>query len=47
MINTNRWNRIRYTLYTPVYDRIGRLFRTPGARLLPCCRWRPAVGCCW
>jgi ubiquinone/menaquinone biosynthesis C-methylase UbiE len=25
-INTNRWNRIRYTLYTPVYDSIARLF---------------------
>lgn len=25
-INTNTWNRIRYTFYTPVYDRIARLF---------------------
>jgi len=23
-INTNRWNKIRYTLYTPVYDSIAR-----------------------
>ncbi len=25
-INNNRWNRIRYTLYTPVYDVIGKIF---------------------
>lgn len=25
-INTNTWNRIRYSLYTPVYDIIGKLF---------------------
>lgn len=25
-INTNAWNRIRYSLYTPVYDIIGKLF---------------------
>lgn len=25
-INTNRWNRIRYTLYTPGYDLLGRVF---------------------
>ncbi len=25
-INTNRWNRIRYTLYTPGYDLIARVF---------------------
>lgn len=24
-INTNRWNKIRYTIYTPFYDVIGRL----------------------
>lgn len=26
-INTNTWNRIRYTLYTPGYDRIARIFK--------------------
>lgn len=26
-INTNRWNRIRYTLYSPVYDLIAGYFR--------------------
>jgi ubiquinone/menaquinone biosynthesis C-methylase UbiE len=25
-INTNRWNKIRYTLYTPGYDLLGRIF---------------------
>lgn len=25
-INTNRWNRIRYTLYTPIYDGVAGLF---------------------
>jgi len=25
-INTNTWNRIRYTLYTPGYDLLGRIF---------------------
>jgi phosphatidylethanolamine/phosphatidyl-N-methylethanolamine N-methyltransferase len=23
-INTNRWNRIRYTAFAPLYDRIAR-----------------------
>src|SRR5690606_8852460 len=26
-INTNRWNRLRYTLYAPVYDRVVRFQR--------------------
>lgn len=26
MINTNRWNRFRYTLWAPLYDLIGRRF---------------------
>lgn len=26
LINTNRWNRIRYTLYAPGYDIAGRIF---------------------
>jgi len=30
-INTNTWNRLRYTLYTPAYDLVGRLF-TDGRR---------------
>lgn len=25
-INTNRWNRVRYTLWAPVYDLVGRGF---------------------
>jgi ubiquinone/menaquinone biosynthesis C-methylase UbiE len=25
-INTNTWNKLRYTFYTPVYDSVGRLF---------------------
>lgn len=25
-INTNSWNKIRYTIYTPIYDSIGRIF---------------------
>jgi ubiquinone/menaquinone biosynthesis C-methylase UbiE len=25
-INTNRWNRLRYTLWAPVYDAVGRVF---------------------
>lgn len=25
-INTNTWNKLRYTLYTPVYDSVGRIF---------------------
>lgn len=27
-INNNSWNRIRYTLYTPIYDLVGRYFQT-------------------
>jgi len=30
-LNTNTWNRLRYTLYTPAYDLVGRLF-TDGRR---------------
>lgn len=25
-INTNLWNKLRYTFYTPVYDRVGKIF---------------------
>lgn len=25
-VNTNAWNRIRYTIYTPIYDLIGKAF---------------------
>ena len=28
-INTNKWNKFRYTLYTPWYDLLGRYFRDP------------------
>jgi phosphatidylethanolamine/phosphatidyl-N-methylethanolamine N-methyltransferase len=27
-INTNNWNKLRYTLYTPGYDLLGRIFST-------------------
>lgn len=27
-INTNRWNKFRYSLYTPVYDSVGRIFNS-------------------
>ena len=36
-INTNRWNRLRYTLWAPVYDLVGRRFdrqRRDSLRLL-------------
>lgn len=26
-INTNTWNKIRYTIYTPIYDRIANVFK--------------------
>ena len=41
-VNTNRWNRVRYTLWAPIYDRVGRRFdvcRRESFRLL-----RPAPG---
>ena len=31
-MNTNGWNRIRYTLYAPIYDRIVRSFNTSRKR---------------
>jgi ubiquinone/menaquinone biosynthesis C-methylase UbiE len=31
-VNTNGWNRIRYTLYAPIYDRIVRSFNTSRKR---------------
>ncbi|MEZ4666466.1 MAG: methyltransferase domain-containing protein [Anaerolineae bacterium] len=31
-MNTNRWNRWRYTLYAPIYDRIVRSFNTSRRR---------------
>ncbi len=36
-INTNRWNRIRYTFYTPVYDSIGRYFRNSRKESIESC----------
>jgi SAM-dependent methyltransferase len=36
-VNTNRWNRIRYTLWAPLYDLVGRYFdrqRRESLRLL-------------
>jgi len=26
-INTNRWNKVRYTLYTPIYDLVAKVFK--------------------
>jgi len=31
-INTNSWNRLRYTLYTPGYDKIARIFEASRIR---------------
>lgn len=31
-MNTNQWNRIRYTLYAPIYDRIARSFNSSRRR---------------
>jgi ubiquinone/menaquinone biosynthesis C-methylase UbiE len=39
-INTNRWNRLRYTLYAPLYDRIVRLER-PRRRSIELLALRP------
>lgn len=39
-INTNRWNRLRYTLYAPLYDRIVRLSR-PRRRSIELLALRP------
>ncbi len=33
-MNTKKWNRIRYTLYAPIYDRIVRSFNTSRKRSL-------------
>lgn len=32
LVNTNRWNRWRYTFYAPIYDRIVRSFNTSRER---------------
>lgn len=40
-INTNRWNRLRYTFYTPVYDRIGRLFEFSRQRSIDALQVQP------
>lgn len=39
-INTNRWNRLRYTLYAPLYDRVVR-FRGARRRSIGLLRLRP------
>ncbi|MGK7392381.1 MAG: class I SAM-dependent methyltransferase [Candidatus Cyclobacteriaceae bacterium M2_1C_046] len=33
-INTNRWNRIRYTLYVPLYDLVGKIFSKSRAKAI-------------
>lgn len=39
-INTNRWNRLRYTLYAPIYDQVVR-FRRPRRRSIELLELRP------
>ena len=39
-INTNRWNRLRYTLYAPLYDRVVKLQR-PRRRSIELLELRP------
>jgi hypothetical protein len=31
-INTNSWNKFRYTIYAPGYDLLGRYFKEPRRR---------------
>jgi ubiquinone/menaquinone biosynthesis C-methylase UbiE len=40
-VNTNRWNRLRYTLWAPVYDLAGRLFDARRRRSLALLAARP------
>lgn len=39
-INTNPWNRLRYTLYAPLYDRVVR-FQRPRRRFVGLLELRP------
>src|SRR5665647_456833 len=40
-INTNAWNRIRYTLYTPGYDLIARIFEQSRKRSIESLQVKP------
>jgi ubiquinone/menaquinone biosynthesis C-methylase UbiE len=40
-INTNRWNRLRYTLYAPLYDRIVKPFATARRRSIEVLKLQP------
>ena len=33
-INTNYWNKLRYTLYTPVYDSVGKIFSSSRSKAI-------------
>lgn len=33
-INTNTWNKLRYTFYTPVYDSVGRIFSSSRSKAI-------------
>ena len=39
-INSNRWNRLRYTVYAPLYDRVAR-FQGPRRRSIELLVLRP------
>ncbi|HSP59022.1 MAG TPA: class I SAM-dependent methyltransferase [Halomonas sp.] len=44
MINTTGWNRLRYTLYAPLYDTVAeRAFRRPRRLALEQVHWQPGV----
>src|SRR5690554_8134571 len=44
MFNTTRWNRLRYSLYAPVYDAVAeRAFRRPRRLSLGQVPWQPGM----
>ncbi|MFC7369133.1 class I SAM-dependent methyltransferase [Vreelandella zhaodongensis] len=44
MINTTAWNRLRYTVYAPVYDLVAtRAFRKPRRKALAQIDWEPGM----
>ena len=44
MINTTGWNRLRYTLYAPLYDTVAeRAFRRPRRLALEQVHWQPGM----
>lgn len=40
-INTNSWNKIRYTLYQPFYDLVGNFFRNHRKMSIACLKLQP------